>query len=322
MPLVSVITPAYDAERSIREAASSALNQSMSDLEVIVVDDGSRDGTAAIVAEMAAGDPRLHLVRKSNGGVSSARNAALAAASGEFLALLDSDDLWDPGFLEGQIDIFRARPDVDIVVGNARELGGRRDGQPSRPCPDLRGDPDSSAIIADETAVFIMSMFRRAVYERIGGFDEALRTNEDYEYWLRAAVAGFRFARNDRPLGHYRRSARSLSASDVTMMRGILRVFQQVRPSILDRPRELALLDGQVDRFATELIAAEARDAIESGDAQLAAARLAALYRRRPGIAIALARALAWCAPALLARVYRARRAGLDAAHRVKAAAA
>jgi len=315
VPLVSVIMPAYDGERWIAAALSSVLEQSLRDLEVIVADDGSRDRTSAIVADMAATDARVRLLRQSNGGVSRARNLALAAASGEFLALLDCDDLWDPPFLEEQIAIFRARPDVDIVTGNARELGGWRDGQPSCPYPDARREPDLSAILADEGAVFIMTVFKRTVYDRIGGFDETLRTNEDYEYWLRAALAGFRFARNDRPLGQYRRSETSLSASEVTMLRGILRVFQKVRPSILDAPRDLALLDRQVDHFTTELMAAEARTALERGEYRLAAARLAALHRRRPKLEIAVARALVSVAPKLLAKLYRARRARLIARH-------
>jgi glycosyltransferase involved in cell wall biosynthesis len=307
--------PAYDGVRWIAAALSSVLDQTLRDLEVIVVDDGSRDRTAAIVADIAAADARVRLLRRPNGGVSSARNVALAASAGEFLALLDCDDLWDPPFLEEQIAIFRARPDVDIVTGNARDLGGWRDGQPSCPYPDARSEPNLSAILADERAVFIMSVFKRTVSDRIGGFDEALRTNEDYDYWLRAALAGFRFARNHRPLAQYRRSEGSLSASDVTMLRGILRVFQKVRPSLLDSPRDLALLDRQVDHFTTELMAAEARTALESGEYQLAAARLAALHRRRPGLEIAFARALASCAPRLLAKLYRARRARLEARH-------
>lgn len=313
MPLVSVITPAYNVERWIREAVSSALGQSIGDLEVLVVDDGSRDRTAALVEELAASDPRVRLLRTRNRGVSAARNAALAVASGEFLALLDGDDVWDARFLEEQLAVFRTRPEADVVIGNARELGGPRDGQPSRPSPDPRAEPGLAAIIADETAVFIMSVFKRRVYERIGGFDESLRTNEDYEYWLRAAAAGFRFVRNHHPLGQYRRSGASLSANEVRMMRGILRVFQQVRPSLLERPRELALLDGQVERFGIELLAAEARAAIEGGDPRRAAACLGALYKRRPALDIALARALAWFAPALLGKMYRARRSRLAA---------
>ena len=94
-------------------------------------------------------------------------------------------------------------------------------------------------MLADETSIFIMSIFRRRVYETIGGFDEKFRTNEDYDYWLRAAVAGFRFRRNDRPLCHYRRRDDSVSAVDARMLAGILLVYGKLRPMLADRPDEL-----------------------------------------------------------------------------------
>ena len=105
----------------------------------------------------------------------------------------------------------------------------------ARPHPDTRPDPDLAAIIGDEWSVFIMSVIRRRVYTTIGAFDEEMRSNEDYDFWLRAAVAGFTFARNDRPLGHYRIRPDSLSASDVRMIRGILHVYTKLRPVIAVR---------------------------------------------------------------------------------------
>ena len=124
----------------------------------------------------------------------------------------------------------------------------------------------------DETAVFIMSVFRRRVYEKIGGFDESFRSNEDYDFWIRAAVAGFRFVRNDKPAGYYRRRDDSLSADELRMLKGILRVYAKTRATILDRPAELAILDAQIERFETELVAAEARHALETGDRAAGAA--------------------------------------------------
>ena len=141
MPLVSVIVPAYNTGRYIREALASVLAQTISDLEILVVDDGSDDQTAATVETTAARDGRVRLFKKANGGVSSARNLALEMARGEFLALLDSDDMWDPRFLEEQLAVLRARPDIDLVTGNAVNLGGHRDGLPVRPCPDPRREP-------------------------------------------------------------------------------------------------------------------------------------------------------------------------------------
>ena len=308
MPTVSVIMPAYNVASYVGEAIASVLAQTHRDLELMIVDDGSTDSTAAIAEHFAGYDPRVHLLRQPNGGISSARNHALRCSKGEVLAILDSDDVWEPEFLEAQLDILRARPDVDIVTGNGWFLGSRRHGRPVRPTPDHRPQPDLASILADEEAIFIMSVMRRRVYESVGPFDESMRTNEDYDYWLRAAVAGFTFFRNDRPLAHYRRRDDSLSANDVRMLRAILHVYEKLRPKLADRPAALEILERQYRRFDTERIAAEARAAIENGDFRHASDRLSELYVRRGSPAIGVARLLARFAPGVLSLAYQVRR--------------
>ena len=309
MPVVSIIMPAYNVEPYIGDAIRSALAQTFTDFELIVVDDGSKDGTAQVVKELARQDPRVQLVQQANRGLAGARNSALRAARGEFFALLDSDDLWEPEFLAEQVAILRAHPDVHIVTGNGWCLGGAKHAQLARPCPDPRPTPDLASIIGDEWSVFIMSVFRRKVYTTIGPFDEEMRSNEDYDYWLRAAVAGFAFARNDRPLGHYRIRTDSLSASDVRMLRGILHVYRKLRPAIAERPREMAILDRQISRFEAEWLTAEARLALELADFEAAREHLSALHARRGGAALGIARFLARWSPKTLKRVIRVKRA-------------
>ena len=308
MPAVSVLMPAYNVEAYVGEAIRSVLAQTFTDLEIVVVDDGSTDGTAAVVAALAADDSRVRLVRQANRGLAGARNTAMRVARGESFALLDSDDLWEPEFLAEQITILAARPEIDIVTGNGWMYGGLLHGELARPCPDARPAPDLAAILGDERAVFIMSVFRRRVYEVVGCFDETMRTNEDYDFWLRAAIAGFRFARNDRPLGHYRIRTDSLSASEMRMLRGILRVYAKIRPLLDGRPRELAILERQTARFETEWHAAEARVALEEADFPTAREHIGMLHARRGGAALGLARLLARWAPGMLARIYGLRR--------------
>jgi glycosyltransferase involved in cell wall biosynthesis len=305
MPVVSVIMPAYNVEPYIGDALGSALAQTYQDFEIIVVDDGSKDGTADVVKEMARRDERVTLVQQANRGLAGARNAALRAARGEFFALLDSDDLWEPDFLAEQLAILQARPDVDIVTGNGWYLGGPNHGLLARPYPDTRPDPVLSSIIGDEWSVFIMSVLRRRVYTTIGTFDETMRSNEDYDFWLRAALADCRFVRNDRPLGHYRVRTDSLSASNVRMLRGILHVYTKLRPEIAGQPREMAILEQQISRFEAELLAAEARLALEIADFEVAREHLEALHARRGGAALGLARVLARLAPNMLKRAIR-----------------
>jgi glycosyltransferase involved in cell wall biosynthesis len=304
---------AYNVAPYIGEAVDSVCAQTYTDLELLIVDDGSTDDTADIVAAKAKDDPRVRVVHQSNGGLAAARNTALRHSSGDVIAILDSDDLWAPGYLESQMAMLRDHPEVDIVTGNAFFLGSRLDGQPARPSPDVRPAPSLRTILADETAMFIMSVFRRRVYETIGGFDETMRTNEDYDFWLRAAAAGFTFLRNDRPLGQYRRRDDSLSASELRMLRGILRVYEKLRPGLLDRPAELAILDAQVARFETERLAAEARDAIEAGNFSAASDTLAALHTRRGGAGLRVASLMARWTPGLLSRAYHLRRARQEA---------
>ncbi len=308
MPAVSIISPAYNVAPYIRAAVESVMAQTFTDFELILVDDQSTDSTLDIAREYARGDSRIHVLQQPNGGISVARNHALRHATASVFAILDSDDLWHPTFLETQLAVLHQRPEIDIVTGNGVFLGGRLDGQYARPYPDRRPAPDLANILRDETAVFIMSVFHRRVYDTIGGFDEHLRTNEDYDFWLRAAIAGFTFFRNDKPLGFYRRRDDSLSASELRMLRGILQVLKKTRPAILERPVELAILEGQIARFDTERLAAEARAAIEAGDFALAGAHLAALHARRGGTTIGAARLMARWTPSLLSMAYNFRR--------------
>lgn len=309
MAAVSIIMPAYNVAPYVGAAIASVQAQTHPDWELLVVDDGSTDETAEIVRRMAAGDGRIRLHQQTNGGIAMARNHALALSTGDVIAILDSDDVWEPAYLAEQLAVIAAHPDVDIVTANGWFLGGRLDGQLARPCPDPRPQPTLQTILADETSIFIMSIFRRRVYETIGGFDEAFRTNEDYDFWLRAAVAGFRFRRNDKPLCRYRRRDDSLSAVDVRMLAGILRVYAKVRPLLLDRPAELRTVDAQIARFDRESLAARARVALTNGDAAAAASHLSALYAHGGGPAIGVASFMARRMPKLLARAYQLRQA-------------
>ena len=133
MPAVSVIMPAFDAERYLHTAVDSVLRQTYTDLELLIVDDGSSDETAPIARWYAARDPRVRVLQQPNAGPGPARNMGFRAAQGRYLAFLDSDDEWDDMFLAEHVAILDRRPDVDVVIGNARNRGGPRDGHPSRP---------------------------------------------------------------------------------------------------------------------------------------------------------------------------------------------
>jgi glycosyltransferase involved in cell wall biosynthesis len=305
MPNVSVIMPAYNVEPYLAHAAVSVLQQSYTDLELIIVDDGSTDRTGDVAEQLRLSDPeRVRVIAQPNRGLPAARNAALAMSQGRFLALLDSDDVWEPHFLERQMAVLAAHPEVDLVTGNARFLGGRKHGATIYPCPDPRPPITLATIISDEEAVFVMTVFRRRVFETIGGFDESPGMSEDFDYWLRAALAGFRFARNPEPLAWYRRRDDSISADAIRVLSRALCVCAKMRPICAQRP-ERPLLERQIAYYETELEAAKARQALTAGDMGTAAAALEALHLRRPSIRTAVARLLARRAAPLLAAVYQ-----------------
>jgi hypothetical protein len=289
MPTVSVIMPAFNSAAYIDAAIDSVLNQTVSDLELLVIDDGSSDETAALVARRRGTDPRIRLLRQPNAGPGAARNAGFREARGPFFAFLDSDDEWAPTFVQRQLAILAARPEVDVVFGNAWYRGGPQHGQPAR-----RVDPDDrtlrlSDILANDDLHFIMALFRKSVIEKIGGFNPTFVTNEEYEMWLRAGVAGCTFTRNSEPLGWYRCRPDSLSASEVRMLQGVLRVLEHTRPKLKEGSRERALLDRAAARYDARLVVAETREMLAGGDEREVRRHLTALYERRGGWLLGLA---------------------------------
>ena len=129
MPVVSVIMPAFNAERYLGTAVESVLRQTFADFELLIVDDGSSDGTVAAARAFAERDRRVRVLQQANAGPGPARNRGFRAASGRLFAFLDSDDEWDETFLAEHVAVLDARPDVDVLVGNARNRGGRRRGR-------------------------------------------------------------------------------------------------------------------------------------------------------------------------------------------------
>jgi GT2 family glycosyltransferase len=280
MPTVSVIMPAYDAEQYLRKAVDSVLRQAFADLELLIIDDGSSDRTVEIARGCASADPRVRVLRQPHAGPGPARNTGFRAATGRLFAFLDSDDEWDATFLAEHVAVLAARPDVDVVIGNARNRGGTRDGQPARLIR-REGVPITLAeILADETSLFIMAVFRREVVEAIGGFDPAMFTNEEYEMWIRAALAGFAFTRHTRPLGWYTHRPDSLSASETRMLGGILRVLAKTRGALQPGSPERAILEHQVVRFQAELAAAERKERLQRFAAGRALLHIRQVLRR------------------------------------------
>lgn len=220
--LVSVIVPAYQAEAYLREALDSALKQDHEAFELIVIDDGSTDRTA----EIAAAYP-VRLVRREQGGPAAARNSGLAVAKGEFITILDADDVWPPDRLSCQLAHLAAHPEQGIVLGLAEVFLSPGE---SRPAHDP-GFAEGEKVIGHPATM----LARRDVFGVVGAFDEALRLSEDIDWLARASDAGIIAGRVDRTLLYYRIHAHNTSRHTHANHAATLRVL---RASVQRKQRE------------------------------------------------------------------------------------
>ena len=307
-PTISIITPAYNASEFLGETIASALAQTWRDFELLIVDDGSTDDTLSIAQSWARRDSRVRVLTRVRGGPAAARNTAIAHARAPFLALLDSDDVWLPSFLDAQMSVFRELHRCDIVTGNAFNRGGARDGQPLK-AVGRRRELSLRQILESESSVCIMSVFRRGVAERIGGFNESLPVNEDYDFWVRAAHAGFVFVQNPVPLGHYRRRPDSLSSNELQMLTGALDVLRRARTLCAGRADELAAINRQLQRLEQARLLASGKANLVRRDFAAAADDFSSLLNVRHDFMSAAIAHMSKHVPAALLWIYRVKRA-------------
>lgn len=227
-PRVSVIIAAYNAARFIEGTLASVLDQTFDDLEVVVVDDGSQDGTATVVRTVMAADPRVRLLVQDNRGVSATRNRAVAAARGEMIAFLDHDDLWHPAKLTAQVALLDTQPGTGVVACHSavidedhRCLGWRLGGNAS-------GDVYAEMLVWDMVSGGSVVLVRRDALAAAGRFDETLLFREDWDLWIRLARR-VPFATVPRILVGYTRRGSSSSRDYERMAEEGARVLAKVR---------------------------------------------------------------------------------------------
>jgi glycosyltransferase involved in cell wall biosynthesis len=310
LPAVSIILPAYNAEHYLEQTLESALAQTASDFEILIVDDGSSDATASIAQHFANRDPRIRLLRQQRQGVSTARNLAMAAAQGTYFALLDSDDIWMPGYLAAQLRVLHDHPDIDVVSANAINLGGELDRTVWKTVRPGLHPVSLLMLIRVEDSVSIMSVFRRRVWEQLRGFDANMDGNEDYDFWLRAAADGVGILFNSTPLVYYRRTTGSLSANEAQMLLGIQRPLKNLRRLVPDDSVEALEIDRRLDRFEERRLMARAKQAIIDRDFQTAAVHFTSLHKRTGAMTDSAMAFAAARLPFLLMWAYSLKRAG------------
>jgi Glycosyl transferase family 2 len=237
---VSVIIPAHNYARFLGQAIDSLRQGTYTDWDCVVVDDGSSDGTAEIVAALAAADPRIVYLGQAAAGPSAARNAGLASTAGEFVQFLDADDLLGPRKLQHQLEVFRQHPEADVVYGGARYFvdDGADDGREkvvrrwvAGATPHVVSGPGETvleALVNDNIMVVEAPLIRRTLLEKVGGFDPRIRRMEDWELWLRCAMAGAYFihdgAGDEEAMPHVRVHRASSSQNQIGMHQAAVQV--------------------------------------------------------------------------------------------------
>ena len=198
---VSVIIPAYNCAAYIQAAVDSALAQSRVPDEIIVVDDGSTDGTDRVLAQYEA---PVRVIRQANAGVSAARNTGLRAAQSDLITFLDGDDTFTQDSIARRVEIFQASPEVGVIYGDMHVINAAGEPQ-GRHCDYMPGSRPSGYILAElavRSFILIPAMIRRSE-SKDQTFDETLHHAEDYDFWRKLA-AHCQFQYLDEPVARYR----------------------------------------------------------------------------------------------------------------------
>ena len=287
-PIVSVIVPTYNYGHFLPETLASVRAQTLDAWECLVVDDGSTDDTWEVALAAAQRDERIKYIRRVNGGLAAARNSGLRAATGEFVQFLDADDALQEHKLEVQARYLARTPDAGLVYGNVRyfdsDTGERRRGlfadEPWMPEVSGAGEELLRVLLRNNIMVVNSPLVRRAVIDAVGWFDESLTSLEDWDYWLRCALAGVRFEFLDEAgtLAMVRVHRRSMSQNRDTMYAQLGKVRDKLAAHRLGN--EL----GELNRYwRAEELAQLGHDLVDRGEALRGARYLAeaALTHRR-----------------------------------------
>jgi glycosyltransferase involved in cell wall biosynthesis len=218
--MVSVVIPLFNKKNYVANAVQSVLAQTFQDFEIIVVNDGSTDGSAEVVK--ACNDSRINLIEQTNAGVSAARNTGITASRGEWIAFLDADDIWLPNNLASHLAIINLNPHISWSAGNFLLCqGGQKKREISIPTDliqrmDNGVAPDALELLSRGLFCTITVIVRKSIFKEIGLMDTTLKTAEDLDLWLRIALRYPRLAYCLIPIAEYRDVPESLSRSKIT----------------------------------------------------------------------------------------------------------
>lgn len=221
---VSIITPCYNGEKTIAETIESVLGQTYPDWEMLIVDDGSSDGTAGIASAYAARDSRVRLIRQKNAGTASARNNGMRLAQGRYIALLDADDLWDPEFLERQLAFMR-QMNAQCVCCAYRHIdeASREIQHPTVP---MRRITTRDMAVMNRIGC-LTGLYDSAAHGKIFLHEELKSIRDDYAYWYDIVkLAGVAFG-NPEILASYRVQSGSTTGNKLGLVAKQYRFYRR-----------------------------------------------------------------------------------------------
>ncbi len=273
-PAVSVIVPAYKVTPFIGDTLDSLRAQTFRNFETIVVNDGCPDSVnLERVLEPYRGE--IVYIRQENQGLAGARNTAIEASRAPLVALLDSDDAWEPDYLAVQTGFLAEHPQTDVVSPNAFFVGETL--FPGKTMTDLfpqHGEISFRSLLARDNHVFVGVTARREAILRAGLFDPALRSAEDLDLWLRMTHGGARFSYHDRPLVRYRARPDSLSNDPIWIGNHVLQVYRKLSETLDLNAEDRRCLDAAIRHEEANLDFYLGKKALYAGRNQEARERL------------------------------------------------
>ncbi|HUY13306.1 MAG TPA: glycosyltransferase family A protein [Terriglobia bacterium] len=282
-PRVSVIVPAYNTAHLIAATLDSVFSQTFKEFEVIVVNDGAPD-TPDLERVLASYRDRIRYIKQENQGVGAARNAGIRNASGEFLAFPDSDDLWLPDFLAGQLKFFEEHPGLDLVCADCIYFGDSDLAGKSWQALDPIQDPVTfEKILPTHGGAFAsFVLMRRAAALKVGSFEEERPLLEDYHYWLRLLYGGGRMAYNPKILGRRRIHSGSLTYNHEVVIPQAVKALQKLEAILDPSSKEADLVRQQILAFQYRLYVDEGKRSLAAGDFKAALRSFEAAYAAAP----------------------------------------
>lgn len=259
MSTISVVVPAYNSQSTIIETINSVLEQTFTDFELIVINDGSTDRTLELLSEVK--DARLKVYSYPNGGLPAARNQGIVRARGEFISFIDADDLWTSDKLELQLQALQKNPQAGVAYSWTICMGNNGNSFHPGVSESFQGNVYPNLLVGNFIASGSNVLIRKEAIESVGNFDESLKSCEDWDYWLRLAPK-WEFVVVPKPQIIYRLSSGAMSSK--------LDVMEKYQTLVLERafasaPLELQYLKNRgfayIYLFMTRLYLSRASDA-------------------------------------------------------------